>query len=70
MSPRRPIQEPMSRRLAAECRALLVMLWAGYSRADAEEALRAMSPSEARGRGVGSAPTHHRTRRRPTGPSE
>lgn len=31
-------------RLAAESRALLAMLWAGYTPAEAEEALRAAAP--------------------------
>lgn len=35
--------EHLSDRLAAECRALLAMLWAGYTRAEAEEALQAAS---------------------------
>jgi len=34
-------QEHLEERLAAECRALLAMLWAGYTRAEAEEALLA-----------------------------
>lgn len=38
-SPRTP--PSLYDRLAAECRAMLAMLWAGYTRAEAEEALRA-----------------------------
>ena len=34
-------QGHLEERLAAECRALLAMLWIGYTRAEAEEALQA-----------------------------
>lgn len=48
-------QEPLDQRLASECRTFLAMLWAGYTRAEAEEALQAGHMAE---------PAAHQARRR------